>query len=108
MIKREFKVNFKNFVIWLSILLGMFLLVYLIYPYIITEETMKQLDDMMKVFPQEVLKAFNMDVSSISTAYGWFKSEGFMLVLLISNISISNISNCFFKYDVKVKGIYYL
>ena len=43
MIKREFKVNFKNFVIWLSILLGMFLLVYLIYPYIITEETMKQL-----------------------------------------------------------------
>ena len=83
MIKREFKINFKNFIIWFSILLIMFLVVYLIYPYIITDETMKDMDELMKVFPPEMLKAFNMDVTSISTAYGWFKSEGFMYILLI-------------------------
>ena len=108
MIKREFKVNFKNFVIWLSILLGMFLLVYLIYPYIITEETMKQLDDMMKVFPQEVLKAFNMDVSSISTAYGWFKSEGFMLVLLIIGFYTSMLGGNILLKEESNKTIEYL
>ena len=77
MIKREFKVNFKSFIIWLAVLILIFLVVYLIYPYIITDETMKSIDEMMEIFPKEVLKAFNMDIKSISTAYGWFKSEGF-------------------------------
>lgn len=108
MIKREFKVNFKNFVIWLSILLGMFLLVYLIYPYIITEETMKQLDDMMKVFPQEVLKAFNMDVSSISTAYGWFKTEGFTFVLLVIGFYASMLGGNILLKEESNKTIEYL
>ena len=60
MIKREFKVNFKSFIIWLSILVVMFLVVFLIYPYILTDETVKNLDEMMKVFPPDLLKAFNM------------------------------------------------
>ena len=83
MIKREFKVNFKSFIIWLSILIAMFLFVFIIYPYIITDETMKSMDELMQVFPPEVLKAFNMDMTSISTVYGWIKTEGFMFILLI-------------------------
>ena len=83
MIKREIKVNLKSFIIWTSILLIMFLVVFLVYPYIITDDTMRNLDEMMKVFPQELLKAFNMDITSLSTAYGWLKSEGFMFVLLV-------------------------
>ena len=83
MIKREFIVNFKSFLIWTLILIIMFLVVFLIYPYIITDDTIKSLDEMMKVFPPELLKSFNMDITSINTAYGWLKSEGFMFVLLI-------------------------
>ena len=83
MLKREFKVNLKSFIIWLSILIIMFLVVYLVYPFIITDDTVKNMDELMKVFPPVVLKAFNMDMSSIETAYGWFKTEGFMFVLLI-------------------------
>lgn len=86
MIKREFKTNLKSFIIWLAILIILFLVVYLIYPYIITDENIKNIDELMKVFPPEVLKAFNMDMSSISTAYGWFKSEGFMFIMLIIGI----------------------
>ena len=37
----------------------------------------------MEMFPKEMLKAFNMDISSIDSAYGWLKSEGFVFVLLI-------------------------
>ena len=83
MIKREFKNNLKGFIIWLSILIIIFLVVYLIYPYIITDDTMKSMDELMKVFPEEVLKAFNMDMESIDTAFGWFKTEGLMFILLI-------------------------
>ena len=83
MIKREFKVNLKSFIIWLSVMLIMFLTVFLIYPYIITDDTMQSMDELMKVFPEEILKTFNMDMESISTAYGWLKTEGFMFVLLI-------------------------
>lgn len=83
MIKREFIVNFKSFLIWTLILVLMFLVVFLVYPHIITDDTVKNLNEMMKVFPEEILKSFNMDITNIDTAYGWLKSEGFMFILLI-------------------------
>ena len=108
MIKREFKINFKNFIIWLSILLIMFLVVYLIYPYIVTDETMKDMDELMKVFPPEVLKAFNMDLTSISTAYGWFKTEGFTFVLLIIGFYASILGGTILLKEENDKTIEYL
>ena len=86
MFKRELKLNFKSFLIWTLILIGMFLAVYLVYPYIMTSENVDMLNEMMKVFPPEVLKAFNMDISEIDSAYGWLKTEGFVFVLLITGI----------------------
>ncbi len=108
MIKREFKVNLKSFLIWLSILVGIFLLVYLIYPFIITDESMKNIDDLMKVFPPDVLKAFNMDMSSITTAYGWFKSEGFMFILLIIGFYSSMLGGTVLLKEENDKTIEYL
>ena len=81
MFKREMKVNFKNFIIWLSILTGIFLIVFLINPSITNSDNIKMMDEMMKIFPEEMLKAFNMDISSIKSVYGWLKSEGFVFVL---------------------------
>ena len=83
MIKREFKVNIKSFLIWLTILIGIFLVVFLVYPSIIDSGNMKEIDKMLTMFPEEMLKAFNMDLSSLNSAYGWLKSEGFVFVLLI-------------------------
>ena len=108
MLKREFKVNLKSFVIWLSILIIMFLFVYLIYPYIITDETMKSMDELMKVFPEEVLKAFNMDMTSIETAYGWFKTEGFMFILLIIGFYSSMLGGNILLKEENDKTIEYL
>ncbi len=108
MIKRELKVNLKSFIIWLFILIAMFLLVYLIYPYIITDESMKEIDEMMKVFPPEVLKAFNMDVTSITTAYGWFKTEGFMFILLITGIYSSFLGGNILLKEENDKTIEYI
>lgn len=84
MFKREMKVNFKNFLVWALILICIFLVVFLIYPSIVSGDNIKMLNEMMKMFPEELLKAFNMDISSIDSAYGWLKSEGFVFVLLIT------------------------
>lgn len=83
MFKREIKVNLKNFIIWTSILIGLFIIVFLIYPSIVNSDNIKMMDEMMKMFPKEMLKAFNMDISSIDSAFGWLKTEGFIFVLLI-------------------------
>ena len=108
MIKREFKVNLKSFIIWLTILLIMFLVVFLIYPYIITDENMKSMNELMKAFPEELLKAFNMDMASIETAYGWFKTEGFMFVLLIVGFYSSILGGNILLKEENDKTIEYL
>lgn len=86
MFKREMKINLKSFIIWTSILIGLFLVVFLVYPSIVNSENMQMMDEMMKMFPEEMLKAFNMDISSIDSAFGWLKTEGFVFVLLITGI----------------------
>ncbi len=108
MIKREFKVNYKSFIIWTLVLIIMFLVVFLIYPFIITDDTVKNLDEMMKVFPPELLKAFNMDISSINSAYGWLKTEGFMFVLLIVGFYSSILGNNVLLKEESDKTIEYL
>ena len=108
MIKREFKTNLKSFIIWTSILIGMFLIVFLVYPHILTDDTVKNLDEMMKVFPQELLKTFNMDITSINTAYGWLKSEGFMFVLLIIGLYSSILGSNIILKEESEKTIEYL
>lgn len=86
MFKREMKINLKSFIIWTSILMGLFLVVYLVYPSIINSDSVESINEMMEMFPSEMLKAFNMDISSIDTAFGWLKTEGFTFVLLITGI----------------------
>ncbi len=108
MIKRELKSNLKGFIIWTSVLIVIFLLVFAIYPYIVTDDTMQSLDEMMKVFPPELLKAFNMDLSSINTAYGWLKSEGFMFILLITGFYASYIGSNIVLKEENDKTIEYL
>ena len=86
MFKREMKINLKSFIIWTLILIGLFLVVFLVYPSIVNSDSIQMMDEMMKIFPEEMLKAFNMDISSIDSAFGWLKTEGFVFVLLITGI----------------------
>ena len=62
----------------------------------------------MKVFPEDVLKAFNMDMSSISTAYGWLKSEGFMFILLVVGFYSSYLGGSILLKEENDKTIEYL
>lgn len=102
------KINLKSFIIWTSILIGLFLVVFLVYPSIINSENMEMLDEMMKIFPEEMLKAFNMDIASIDTTFGWLKTEGFVFVLLITGMYSAILGSNILLKEESDKTIEYL
>ena len=108
MLKRELKINLKSFLIWTSVLILLFLVVFLVYPSIIESDNIKMMDEYVKMFPEEMLKAFNMDISSMSTAFGWLKTEGFIMVLLITGVYASILGSNIVLKEESDKTIEYL
>lgn len=80
MFKREMKLNFKPFLIWVGIIVGLFIVAFAIYPSITSGEDINKLLD---TFPKEVLEMFNMDVISIGTVFGWIATEGYVMMTII-------------------------
>ncbi|MDO5568794.1 MAG: ABC transporter permease subunit [bacterium] len=108
MFKREMRINLKSFIIWTSILIILFLIVFLIYPSIINNENIKLIDEMMQLFPKEMLKSFNMDISSIDSAFGWVKTEGFIFILLITGIYSGILGSSILSKEENDKTVEYL
>jgi len=108
MLKRELKINLKSFLIWTLILISVFLVVFLMYPSIINSENIKMMDEMMQMFPEEMLKAFNMDIASMDTAFGWLETEGFIFVLLITGVYASILGSNIVLKEESDKTIEYL
>ncbi len=84
MLKRELKINRNSLLLWTGILVFLFLIVFLVYPSIVDNNA--SFNEMLKSFPEEMLKSFNMDISSIDTSYGWFKTEGYSIILIIEGL----------------------
>lgn len=111
MVKRELKINLKAFLIWTGVILGMFILVLSIYPSLMNNETMSGIDSMIEMFPEDVLKAFNMDlieVASISTASGWIKTEGLVFFLLVGSLYASILGGSILLKEESDKTIEFL
>lgn len=108
LLKRELKVNLKSFLIWTSILLLLFLVIFSVYPMIIASENVRLINEMLKIFPEEMLKAFNMDLSSIDTAFGFLKTEGFIFVLLITGVYAAILGSNILSKEENDKTIEYL
>lgn len=108
MLKREFKVNFKSFIIWTFVLVILFLLVFLIYPSVLESDNIKMMDEYVKMFPPEMIKAFNLDISTMDTMFGWLKSEGFIFILLIIGAYSSVLGSNILLKEENDKTIEYL
>ena len=105
---RELKANFKNFCLWAVITMIVYLLIFLVYPSIIDDMDVNSLNDMIKMFPEDLLKAFNMDISSLESAYGWLKSEGFVFILLIVGCYAGILGSTILLKEESDKSIEYL
>ncbi|MCB9498772.1 MAG: ABC transporter permease subunit [Bacillales bacterium] len=86
MFKRELKINFKNFIVWSFVFVALFSLIFAIYPTMI-EANRELIDQILQIFPEDVLEAFN--VTSISSPFGWITSKGIDFVLLCIGIYAS-------------------
>ncbi len=85
MFLKELKVNYKSLIIWILIASITYGAILYIYPSIIESMNVEQIDAMMASMPEAFLKTVNMDITSITSAFGWFKSEGMTFLLLITN-----------------------
>lgn len=86
MLKREFKINLKSLIMWTTILLATYILIFAIYPSLMNEQTKESLMQMMNSMPKEILSNFNMDIVGIESAYGWFKTEGYTFLVLVGGL----------------------
>lgn len=107
-LKRELKVNFKSFLIWTGILIILFLAVFLVYPTIMSSEDIELMNEMMKVFPEELLKAFNMDIATMDSAFGYLKTEGMLFIALFGGIYASTLGSSILLKEEDDKTIEYL
>ena len=89
MLLRELKINLKTLILYIIILSVMFLLIFGVYPSLITKETKLMLDEIMSTMPEGMLATFNMDIIGIENAYGWFKTEGYIFLVLIGGVYAS-------------------
>jgi len=108
MLRRELKINFKSFLIWTCILILLFLTIFLLYPSIIESDNVKVMNEMIKVFPEEMIKAFNLDISSMDSAFGFIKTEGFVFVLLLTGVFASILGSNILLKEESDKTIEYL
>ena len=108
MIKKELKTHLKSLIIWSLIVIALYLGIAIYYPYAITDEAMNNMDEFIKVFPPELLKAFNLDMASVSTYYGWLKTEGFTFLLMIVGVYSSLLGGSILLSEESEKTIEYL
>jgi ABC-2 type transport system permease protein len=106
MLKRELKINLKSLIIWTSIVAGILLMAFLVYPSMATKTG--ELDALLKTFPEELLKAFSMDLVSISSVSGWFATEGYMMVTLIGSAYAALLGGSILLKEESDKTIEYL
>lgn len=86
MLKREFKVNLKSLIIWSVILIVLFSICFMVYPSIMSSDKSYMLNEMLNTLPEEMLKAFNMDLVGIDSVFGWFQTEGMIFLILLGGL----------------------
>lgn len=108
MVKRELKVNLRGFLIWTGTMLVILLLIYMVYPSIVSDGKGNKVNEMLEAFPPDLLKAFNMDLVGLDTAYGWLKSEGFTFLYLLIGIYACLLGSNILLKEESEKTIEYL
>lgn len=86
MFARELRINAKRFWIWTLAMAVLFGGIVLAYSYMIDVEMIEMTDSQLLIYPQNVLRAFNMDIAPIGKASGWMKSEGLTIYTLVASL----------------------
>ena len=80
-IKRELKVNFKSFAIWLGVMMFFSGIMAVMFPVVLesAEDMMKMLESM----PEAFLSAFGFEAESFNTVTRFYATEGYLFISLM-------------------------
>lgn len=82
--RRELKVNLRGFLIW-GVSLGLLVFVIMaVFPSIAGEG--KDLDQVLDLYPEEIIKIFGLDQMSLGDPLGFYGSEAYFMVALVGGI----------------------
>lgn len=82
--KREFLINKKALLIWIVVLGGLIFLMLSLYPEFAKQK--ESLDKLLKIYPEALLKAFDINRLSYSSILGFYAIEGYMIITLFGSI----------------------
>lgn len=82
--QREVKRAQKALWIWIAALGGMSFLIMSVYPQF--ADNQDQLNELIKLYPEAMLKAFNIDSLGFDTPMGFYAIEGYLFVTLFGSI----------------------
>ncbi len=108
MIKREIKVNLKSLILWILTNVILFTVVYVTYLNMNTTEISNSINDLLNYFPEEIIKMFNLDIAGIESAFGWFKSEGYVFISLLTCLYSSRLGSTILLKEESEKTIEFL
>lgn len=79
----EFKRNFKSLILWLVIVVGIVVLMFMLF--LVFEDVFFNIEEFLSMYLFEFLEIFGMGEGGLdmSIFYGWFGVEGYLFVNLI-------------------------
>jgi ABC-2 type transport system permease protein len=83
LIAKEVKDNFKSTLVWMSIIAALILMVVIIHP--LAVQKMDMMDEMLKQFPPELMKALNISGTTFDNILSYFFYE-FQFILVAGSI----------------------
>ena len=95
-------------IIWSLICMALFLMAFSVYPTIMSNDNKEMLNQMLSAFPEEMIKMFNMDISGIDSVFGWFKTEGYVFLILILSLYSGLLGSSILLKEESDKTIEYL
>jgi len=108
MLKRELKINLKSLIIWTTVAIIFFLTLFIIFPMLVNEENMALIEEMMNLFPPELLQAMNIDLTGFDSVFAIFKTEGMHMFLLIGSMYAATLGGTILLKEESDKTIEYL
>lgn len=104
--KREFRKSQKGLWIWTAILGGLIFLIVSLYPEFAKDKEM--IEQMMKAYPESMLKAMNMEKLNFTTMLGFYAVEGYLMVTLVGSIYASIMASNMLAKEESEKTIEFL
>lgn len=91
LIRKELKLNRTLFIVWTAIIVGLILLTMALYP--IMFEASSGMSAIMENYPEELAKAFSMDIDTFTKPLGFYMTYNIVYTLVLGSIFAATLAS---------------